>query len=362
MVIAKCAAPAATISSAPWGTMPDGRHVTLYTLSNKHGVTAKITNYGGIIQSLCIPDRKGASADVVLGFDDLAGYEKSSPYFGAIVGRYANRIARGRFVLDGKPYQLVVNDGVNSLHGGKIGFDKVLWTARPRATAGVASLALTYVSKNREQGYPGTLTAHVVYTLAEDNTLRIDYTAATDCDTIVNLSNHTYWNLAQPGTSVLAHVLTLNASHYTPIDAKFIPTGEIAPVDGTPFDFRAGDAIGARVGDNDEQLKRGLGYDHNFVLDRAKAGDLEQAATIYEPTTGREVNILTTEPGVQFYCGNFLDGKVVGKGGKAYPYRGALVLETQHFPDSPNHPNFPSTELKPGQTLRSTTVFKFSAR
>jgi aldose 1-epimerase len=306
------------------------------------------------------PDRDGKLADVVLGFDTLAGYLGTHPYFGALIGRYGNRIANGKFTLGGETYTLATNNGPNALHGGIKGFDKVLWTAEP--AAGGASLVLRYVSQDGEEGYPGTLSTKVSYTLGDDNALRIDYEATTDKPTVVNLTSHSYFNLKDGGASpILDHEIMIAASRYTPVDATLIPAGEIAPVEATPFDFRTATAIGARIEADDEQIKFGLGYDHNFALDRTGDG-LVLAARVYEPTTGREMEVHSTEPGVQFYTGNFLDGSVVGKGGVAYQKRAAFCLETQHFPDSPNHPDFPSTVLEPGQTYRSTTVYKFSAR
>ncbi|MDR3707121.1 MAG: galactose mutarotase [Capsulimonadaceae bacterium] len=358
-VLACGMAAASSITSKPWGSTADGKPVTLYTLVNNHGIKATITNYGGIITSLVIPDKHGKLSDVVLGYDNVEGYIKNSPYFGAIVGRYGNRIAKGHFALDGKTYTLATNDGPNSLHGGKVGFDKVIWTAAPGKSGKEASLTLTYVSKDGEEGYPGNLSVTVIYTLTNDNALRIDYASSTDKDTVANLTNHSYWNLAGPGNTILDHVVQIHASHYTPVDKTLIPTGEIAPVAGTPLDFRVPVAIGSRIEEKNQQLIYGIGYDHNWVLDRKKAGDLELAARISEKTSGRILDVWTTEPGLQFYTGNFLDGTITGKDGNVYKHRSALALETQHFPDSPNHPNFPSTELKPGKIYRSTTVFKF---
>jgi aldose 1-epimerase len=340
--------------------MPDGSTAKLFTLTNSRGIEARITNYGGIVVSLKTPDRDGNMAQVVLGFDTLDGYLGTHPYFGALIGRYGNRIANGKFTLGGTTYTLAANNGPNALHGGIKGFDKVLWNAELAASG--ASLILTYVSQDGEEGYPGTLSTKVAYTLSDDNALRIDYEATTDKPTVVNLTNHSYFNLKDAGAgTILDHEIMIAASRYTPVDATLIPSGEIAPLEGTPFDFRTATAIGARIDADDEQIKFGLGYDHNFVLDRAGDG-LVLAAKVHEPTTGRELEVHTTEPGVQFYTGNFLDGSVVGKGGVAYQKRTAFCLETQHFPDSPNHPNFPSTLLEPGQTYRSTTVYKFSAR
>ena len=318
-----------------------------------------ITNYGGRVVSIVVPDRNGKMADVVLGFDTLDGYLGPNPYFGALVGRYANRIAGGRFKLDGVEYKLAVNNGSNSLHGGLKGFDKVLWTVR-EYSKNPPAIELTYVSQDGEEGYPGKLTAKVVYTLTEGNELRIDYTATTDKDTVLNLTNHSYFNLAgQDNGDIHKHEIMINADRFTPVDAKLIPTGELRKVEGTPFDLRKPTAVGAHNDDNDEQLKFGGGYDHNFVLNRTGHG-LTLAARVTEPESGRVLEVLTTQPGIQFYTGNSLDGTVHGKGGKIYARRSALCLETQHFPDTPNHPKFPTAELKPGEAYHQTTIYKFS--
>jgi len=340
-----------------FGTTKDGQSVNLYTFTNRHGVQARITNYGGIVVSLLVPDRHGKLADVVLGFDALDGYLAKEPYFGAVVGRYANRIAKGQFTLDGTVYKLVLNNGPNSLHGGTKGFDKQVWNARELGENPPA-LELTYLSKDGEEGYPGNLKVKVVYALTDSNELKIEYTATTDKDTVLNLTNHSYFNLAGEG-DVLKHQVTINADRFTPIDSTLIPTGELRKVEGTPFDFRRPTAIGARINADDEQLKFGNGYDHNFVLNRKGKG-LELAARVVEPGSGRVLEVFTTQPGVQFYTGNFLDGTVQGKGGKAYGQRSGFCLETQHFPDSPNHSEFPTTKLKPGETFHETTIFKFS--
>ena len=321
----------------------------------------RVLDYGGIIVSLRTPDRAGKLADIVLGFDDLQGYVKSSPYFGAITGRYANRIAKGRFTLDGTTYKLAVNNGPNALHGGLKGFDKVVWQAEPSMDSSGVRLVLRYTSDDGEEGYPGTLRATVTYTLSDSNQLAIDYDATTDKPTPVNLTQHTYFNLAGEGSgTVLGHVVTINADRYTPIDSTSIPTGELPSVAGTPFDFRTPTSIGARIDQSDPQLKNGRGYDHNFVLNRQQGSTgLVHAAHVTDPTSGRTLDVSTTEPGVQFYTGNFLDGTVVGKNGHANPFRGGFCLETQHFPDSPNQPQFPSAILRPGDTYRSRTVFAF---
>jgi aldose 1-epimerase len=349
-----------------FGSLPDGRQTHLYTLENARGFRADISDFGGIVVNLFVPDKNGRLADVSLGFDNAPQYLKESPYFGALIGRYGNRIASGQFTLDGQTYTLATNNAPGgipcSLHGGKVGFDKVLWTAQPTVRDGNPTLVLTYVSRDGEEGYPGNLTAEVTYTVTPQNELRIDYQATTDRATPVNLTNHTYFNLQGEGEgTVLDHVLTLRASRTTPVNAGLIPTGEIVPVAGTPLDFTSPHAIGERIGAENEQLHFAGGYDHNWVLDKPP-GELALAATVYEPKSGRVMEVLTTEPGVQFYSGNFLDGSLTGKSGKKYPKRGGLCLETQHFPDSPNHPNFPSTILRPGETLRSTTVYRFGAK
>ncbi len=319
-----------------------------------------ITNFGAIVVALKAPGRGGQFADVVLGFDSLDGYLKEHPYFGAIIGRYGNRIAKGRFKLNGVEYKLATNNGENHLHGGIKGFDKVVWAARDVSTPQAPALELRYTSKDGEEGYPGNLDVTVIYTLTEGNELRIDYSATTDKDTVVNLTNHSYFNLAGEGNGdILGHEMMINADAFTPVDAGLIPTGELKKVEGTPFDFRKPAAIGARINADDPQIRYGKGYDHNFVLNR-KGGGLELAARVAEPKSGRVMEVLTTEPGIQFYSGNFLDGSVKGKGGKAYQHRYGFCLETQHFPDSPNKPNFPSTVLKPGGKYQTTTVYRFS--
>ncbi|MGH9452488.1 MAG: aldose epimerase family protein [Terriglobia bacterium] len=348
------------IKRSVFGKMPDGQAVNLYTLTNRNGMKVGITNYGGRVVSILVPDRHGNFADVVLGYDDLEGYlSKGDPFFGAIVGRYANRIAKGRFTLDGVEYKLPINDGPNSLHGGSEGFDKQIWKAGELSQTHPA-LELTYLSKNGEEGYPGDLSVKVVYTLTDANELQIDYHATTDKDTVLNLSNHSYFSLAGQGNGdILKQVMMIHADRFTPVDTTLIPTGELRSVAGTPFDFRKPTAIGARINGDNEQLKFAHGYDQNFVLNRAGSG-LELAARAVDPESGRVLEVLTTQPGLQFYSGNFLDGTIHGKGGKVYGHRFAFCLETQHFPDSPNHPNFPSAELKPGQTFHQVTVFKFS--
>ncbi|MBC8101292.1 MAG: galactose mutarotase [Cytophagales bacterium] len=362
------AAPSPTVKQKAFGKLPDGTAVTLYTLTNASGAQVAIMNYGGTVVSLKVPDRKGKMDDITLGFDSIAGYLKeSNPYFGALIGRYGNRIASGKFTLDGAAYTLAVNNGPNSLHGGKKGFDKVVWSANPAAVTpdGGVGLELSYLSKDGEEGYPGNLNVKVVYTLTSDNALKIDYTATTDKTTVINLTNHAYFNLNGAGSSdILDHVVQLNADRFTPVNSTLIPTGERKSVAGTPFDFRTPTAIGARINNTDEQIGFGGGYDHNFVLNSAGPGDsggiLQPFARVVAPKTGRVMEVLTTEPGVQFYTGNFLDGTAVGKGKKVYQKRYGFCLETQHFPDSPNQPDFPSTILKPGETYRQTTVYRFS--
>lgn len=322
---------------------------------------AQIATYGGIVTSLTAPDRDGHYADVVLGYDSLVPYLQYSPYFGALIGRYGNRIARGEFTLDGMHYRLALNNGPNALHGGIVGFDKVVWRAtRARVTSQGPQLTLTYLSRDGEEGYPGNLMVSAMYTLTEDNALRLEYTATTDKDTIVNLTQHSYFNLRARG-DILGHVVQIKADRFTPVDAALITTGELRAVDGTAFDFRQPTAIGARIDGADEQLRFGKGYDHNWVIDKP-SGALSVVASIYEPQTGRVLEVSSTEPGLQFYSGNVLDGTLTGKGGWVYVTRSGFAMEPQHFPDSPNHSNFPSTVLMPGQTYHSTIVYRFRTR
>jgi len=353
-----------------FGMTHRGEAVSLYTLKNAHGMEAKVLDYGGIIVSLRFPDRNGRLDDVVLGFDSLGDYERGSPYFGAIIGRYGNRIARGRFTLDGRTYTLATNNGPNHLHGGVRGFDKVVWTAAQFERGDSVGLVLNYTSPDGEEGYPGTLRATVTYTLTGKNELIFDYQATTDRPTPVNLTQHSYFNLAGDGKGdILGHLVTLNADRFTPVDSTLIPSGEIKSVAGTPFDFRTSTAIGARIDRNDEQLRYGRGYDHNFVLNKGgqggqggTGGDMTLAARVYEPTSGRVMEISTTEPGLQFYSGNFLDGTLRGKQGVVYGHRSGFAMETQHFPDSPNKPAFPSTILRPGEEYRSRTIYRFGVQ
>jgi aldose 1-epimerase len=352
------------VKSVPFGTTRDGFPAHLYQLENANGFRAEITDFGGTLVRLLAPDRNGRLADVVLGFDSVERYETDSPYFGGIIGRFGNRIAQGKFTLDGEVLSLACNNTPGGrpchLHGGVVGFDKVRWRAEPHISAAGPALRLYYRSRDDEESYPGNLDVTVTYTVTADNALRIDYQATTDRPTPVNLTNHSYFNLrGENGGDILGHRLTVNASTYTPVDAGLIPTGDIAPVAGTPFDFVAPHPIGERIAAANEQLRHAGGYDHNFVIDR-KAEGLEWAATVLEPETGRRLDVLTTEPGIQFYSGNFLDGTLAGKNGRIYPHRGGLCLETQHFPDAPNQPHFASVILRPGDELRSSTVYRFS--
>src|SRR6266699_4986899 len=344
-----------------FGKTPDGQPVDLYVLTNISGAEVSITNYGGAVVSLKVPDRSGKLADVVLGYETADGYVNDKSYFGALVGRYGNRIAHAQFVLDGKTYTLAKNNGENSLHGGIKGFIKAVWAAKELPVKNGQSLELTYLSKDGEEGFPGNLHVRVVYTLTDSNELKIEYSATTDKKTVVNLTNHTYFNLAGPGSGdILGHQLVIEADKFTPVDASLIPTGELRDVLGTPLDFRKATAIGARIDQEEEQLKIGHGYDHNFVLRRAAGAPISLAARVVEPNTGRVLEVWTTEPGVQFYTGNFLDGTARGKGGLTYARRSAFCLETQHFPDSPNQPKFPSVVLNPGEKYSTTTTYKFT--
>jgi len=345
-----------SINSQPFGHV-DGKPVELYTFTNESGAKVSITNYGATVTKLIVPDKNGRMGDVVLGFDTVADYVEKSPYFGCIAGRYANRIAKGKFTLDGKEYSLPINNEPNALHGGLKGFDKQIWKAAIGNDGSNPTLTLTYTSADGEEGYPGTLETSLTYTWTQDNALHIDYKATTDKPTVLNLTNHSYFNLAGEGSkSVLDHKLQINAEHYNPIDPTSIPTG-IEPVNGTPFDFTKPTRVGDRIEEENEQLKNGKGYDHNFVMKDSRDGKLAVVAIVSELTSGRVLTVETTEPGIQFYSGNFLDG-LKGKGGKVYPHRSALCLEAQTFPDSPNQKEFPSPVLRPGETYTQTTVYK----
>jgi aldose 1-epimerase len=350
------------IERQAFGKTPDGTSVDLYTLINANGVEVKITNYGGIVVSLMVPDRNGKMGDVVLGYDNLDGYIKNNPYFGCIIGRYGNRIAKGQFTLNGVEYKLAQNNGENNLHGGIKGFDKVVWSAKEVPVGNGVGLELTYLSKDGEEGFPGNLSVTVTYTLTNSDELKINYTATTDKDTVVNLTHHSYFNLAGAGEGdILGQVLKIDADKFTPVDKGLIPTGELKNVKGTPMDFTQPTAIGARINQEDEQLILGRGYDHNWVLNN-RGGLLALVARVTEPKTGRVMEVFTTEPGMQVYTGNFLDGSITGKGGKVYQQRYGFCLETQHFPDSPNKPEFPSTVLKAGGKYATTTIYKFYAK
>jgi len=350
------------IKKQSFGKTADGTPVDLHILTNRTGAETAITNYGGIVVWLKVPDRKGNLGDVVLGYDSLDGYRNDKAYLGALIGRYGNRIAHGKFILDGITYTLPQNNGENTLHGGIKGFNKQVWQAEEIPGPNGPALRLHYVSKDGEEGFPGNLSVQVIYTWTDQNELKIEYSATTDKDTVLNLTQHSYFNLAGAGSGdVLQHQVTLHSDHFTVIDSTLIPTGEIRSVQGTPFDFRTPVAIGARIDDNDQQLKYGIGYDHNWVLESGSSDAPFLAAQAYDPHSGRTLKVWTTEPGIQFYSGNFLDG-IRGKAGKIYNRRDAFCLETQHYPDSPNHPNFPSTVLKPGEHYHSITVYKFSVQ
>ncbi|MGJ5817999.1 aldose epimerase family protein [Paludibaculum fermentans] len=346
------------MTTQDYGKTDKGEAISLYTLRNRNGVEIAITNYGARVVTLKTPDARGRLADIALGFDSLKGYEGPNPYFGAIVGRYGNRIAKGKFSLDGKEYTLARNNGENSLHGGLVGFDRVIWSGKTEESNGVQKAILTYTSKDGEEGYPGTLKVSVTYSLSNNDDIQIDYLATTDKATVLNITNHTYFNLAGQGNGdILSQVMQINADHFTPVDSGLIPTGELKDVTGTPFDFRKPTVIGSRINDKDEQLVLGKGYDHNYVLNRSGNG-LVMAAKAVDPPSGRVLEVWTTEPGVQFYTGNFLDGSAVGKNANNYAQRTGFCLETQHYPDSPNHPEFPTTVLKPGEEYKTTTVWK----
>jgi aldose 1-epimerase len=353
---------AGTIGAASFGNTTDGTAVQIYTLCNRNGMEARIMTYGGIVESLKVPDRNGRLGDVVLGYDNLAGYLTNSPFFGALIGRYGNRIAKGQFTLDGQTYTLPTNNPPNSLHGGDKGFFARVWKAAALVTSNGPVLQLSYLSEDGEEGYPGNMSVTATYTITEDNALRLDFEATSDKDTVCNLTHHSYFNLAGQGNGdILGDMLYINANSFTPVDATLIPTGELRPVDGTPFDFRQPTAIGARINADDQQIKFGPGYDHNWVINKP-AGQLGLMARVSEPISGRVMEVFSTEPGLQFYSGNFLNGSIMGKDGMVYRYRSAFCMEPQHYPDSPNHPEFPSTELKPGETYHNTIIYKFSTQ
>ncbi len=347
------------VSSAPYGKLSDGTEISVYTLRNANGVTLEVINYGGIIRTLNVPDRDGKMIDVVLGFDSLAAYTKRNPFFGSLVGRYANRIAGGRFVLDGTEYNLVKNNNGNHIHGGTRGFDKVVWNIEEAEAEDGVAVRLTYTSQDMEEGYPGNLDVEVIYTLTNDNAIKFDYKATTDKKTIINLTQHTYFNLNGGKADVLEHEVSLNADHFLPVDENLIPTGELMPVENTPFDFRTPVKIGERINDDHEQLRRGRGYDHCWVIN---GEGLKPTAEVYDSASGIEMMVYTTEPGVQLYTGNFLDGTLTGKNGVVYQQRSGFCLETQHFPDSPNKEQFPSVVLAPGETYTSQTIYRFTVR
>lgn len=353
----KTDAPKAGIAKAAWDKV-DGQMVDLYTLTNKNGVEVKISNYGGKVTSWITPDKEGKKSSIVLGFNHPNSYTKDVPYFGALIGRYGNRIAKGKFTLDGKEYTLVTNNGVNALHGGNKGFDKVIWTAEP-VTDSISALTLTYLSKDGEEGYPGNLKVTVKYTLTDADELKIDYMATTDKATVLNLTNHTYFNLSgDHNNTILDETIQINADRYTPVDATLIPTGKLEPVKGTPFDLTKPIKIGTHI---NEVPGKPIGYDHNFVLNNSDT-TMHQAAIVYDATSGRQLEVTTNQPAIQFYTGNFLDGKLIADDGKPINQHTALCLETQHYPDSPNQPTFPSTVLKPGETFKSTTIYKVSVK
>lgn len=354
--------PKGTVAVTTFGKLPDGTSIPQYTLTNNQGMTMNVIGYGGIITSLTAPDKNGKLEDVVLGYDSLEGYLARSPYFGALVGRYGNRIGKGKFSLDGKAYELAQNNDGNSLHGGPAGFDKRVWAIEEYTVDNGTAIKLTYLSKDMEEGFPGNLQAEVIYHLTDKNELKISYKATTDKKTIVNLTQHTYFNLSgNTKTDILQHELMLNADKFVPVDKTLIPTGELKDVSGTPFDFKTPTVIGARIDKDDAQLKAGRGYDHCWVLN-GPADSLKLAATLHDPATGRVMSVHTTEPGVQFYSGNFLDGSITGKFNTIYNQRYGLCLETEHFPDSPNQKNFPSVVLNPGDVYQTQTVYTFSVK
>jgi aldose 1-epimerase len=357
MPIAKTGVSKVSVTESSFGKLPTGEETVLYTLTNANGIVVKVTNYGGVITSIMAPDKKGVMGDIVLGFDNVDGYIKNTSFFGAIIGRYGNRIGKGQFTLDGKKYQLTLNDGVNHLHGGKVGFDKVLWKSNSFKTETTVGVTLTHFSPDGDQGYPGNLKVTAVYQLTNDNEFIMKYHATTDKSTPINMTQHPYFNLAGSGT-ILDQELMINGSHFTPIDSGLIPTGELTPVAGTPFDFTKSHAIGDMINQKNEQLKNGGGYDHNWVLNKKSDNEWGLDARFYDPKSGRVLEVYSDEPGIQFYSGNFLDGKVKGKG-VDFVYRGGICLEPQHYPDSPNKPNFPNTILKAGEEYNSALSFRF---
>lgn len=352
--------PPPSVIRQPFGQTKDGTSVDLFTLRNEAGAEVRISTYGGIVVSLKVPDRKGELGDVVLGYDQLSDYIRNNPYFGSLVGRYGNRIAKGKFTLEDKQYNLVTNNAPNALHGGLVGFDKVVWEPSIVATLDGPGLRLRYLSKDGEEGYPGNLSVTALYTLTRDNALKLEFTATTDQPTVLNLTHHSYFNLSGKG-DILGHIVMIPADKFTPVDETLIPTGELKPVEGTPFDFRTPTAIGARINQDDQQLKYGNGYDHNWVINKRR-GELSLMARVYDPVSGRVMDVLSTEPGLQFYTGNFLDGTITGKGGWTYQFRNAFCMEPQHFPDSPNKPEFPSVVLKPRQTFHNVIIYRFSVQ
>ena len=350
----------ASITSEPFGQMPGGDSVTLYTLTNVNGVEMKVTNYGGIITSLKVPDKEGNFEDVVLGYNSLEEYLESNPYFGAIIGRFGNRIAKGTFTLDSQQYELVTNDGPNHLHGGNQGFDKVLWSAEAFTENDGVGIKFSRTSPHMEEGYPGNLDVIVTYFLGNDNSIAFDYEAETDRATVVNLTQHSYFNLSGMQEDILGHELMINASRFLPVDSTLIPTGELRPVEGTPFDFTSAKPIGRDIQQDNQQLVYGKGFDHCWILDREE--EMSLAATLYESGSGRFMEVFTEEPAIQFYSGNFLDGSNMGKAGTAYEHRSGLCLETQHYPDAPNQPEFPGVVLNPGEKYQTKTLYKFSVK
>ncbi len=361
MLAAIMPAQADNLTSASFGKLPNGAEVTEYTMTNNHGITVKFLSLGGCITEMSVPDRDGHFANVVLGHHTLQGYDSNMGYFGSIVGRYANRIAKGTFTLDGKTYHLPINNGPNSLHGGTEGFNTQIWKVTPETVQNGVAASLEYTSPNGQDGYPGTLNVKVTYTLDDSNALHIDYTATTDAPTVVNFTNHSYFNLGGNGSgSALNAIMQINANSYTPTDATQIPTGQVAPVAGTPMDFRRPTPLDARIRAPFDQLILAHGYDHNWVLNKPQPGALSYAAEAYDPDNGRILRVETTEPGIQIYTGNYLTGALIGSSGTTYRQGDGFTFETQHFPDSPNRPNFPSTVLNPGQTFHSTTIFSFS--